>query len=71
MEWSGNNYKLSQIVKKIFADLFVFCGPKFEGLHGWANIALFLVIIRLVPSGDFLFPNSLHQFAIYMGCHRT
>ena len=32
MEWSGNNYKLSQIVKKIFADLFVYSDAKFGGL---------------------------------------
>ena len=48
---------------------FVFCGPKFEGLHGWTDIALFLVVIGFMPSSDFLFPNSLHQFAVHMGLH--
>ena len=47
MEWSGNNYKLSQIVKKIFADLFVdggaVCEPQrniFPFNHGYGILGL-------------------------------
>lgn len=66
MEWNGNHYKLLQIVQKTFADLFVYSYPKFEGLHDWTGIAVFLVIIWLVACCDLLFSDPLHQLALRM-----
>ena len=63
------SYNTDHTLAKKATLFIVFCGPQFEGLHGRANIALFLVVIGLVTRSDFLLSDSLHQFTIHMGLH--